>query len=332
MVVALLTTAVWVAAVQLELFERYLQLTAGLERWQVDELMFVLTAFACGLAWFALRRWREAQRLTTMHRTAEQRVAELLAHNRELAQQLIAVQENERRALARELHDEVGQSCAVIRVEAALVDRAALAAPQQARAAAQRIEEAADALHQCVRGMLRRLRPADLDALGLVGAIESLCERWQRRSGIVCRFAHEGEGWSTLSDAQAVTVYRVAQEALSNVMRHARATQVGVALSLRACGATDGAGLVLSVQDDGVGMASAGSGGGLGLLGARERAALLGGVLLVEGSAGRGTRLRMSLPLASPPGAAPAGAQAARTAVAEPGTPARPEGRVELAA
>ncbi|MFG5406883.1 histidine kinase [Piscinibacter sakaiensis] len=127
--VGLFTGLVWLVAGRFDFLERYLRLTGRLEHWQVDELVFATTAFVLGLTWVALRRWREALRASAMHQAAEQRVAELLAHNRELAQQLISVQEAERRALARELHDEVGQICSAIRVEAALVDRSGAAEP-----------------------------------------------------------------------------------------------------------------------------------------------------------------------------------------------------------
>ncbi|MBL8304882.1 MAG: two-component sensor histidine kinase, partial [Ideonella sp.] len=111
LLVAAGTVGLWVLAGRANLLERYLSVTQRLERWQADELVFVLAGLAVGMMWYALRRWREARRAVRLHQDAEQRVGELLGHNRELAQQLISVQDNERRALARELHDELGQCC-----------------------------------------------------------------------------------------------------------------------------------------------------------------------------------------------------------------------------
>jgi two-component system sensor histidine kinase UhpB len=231
-------------------------------------------------------------------------VGELLGHNRELAQQLIAVQDNERRALARELHDELGQRCSALRAEAALIERTLASDPAAAAAAALRIDTNAEGLYQQVREMLRRLRPADLDELGLVDALQALCERWETSSGVACVFHHDGGAadWQGLGDTIDVTIYRVVQEGLSNVLRHARAGQVRIALRREAAVAGAGAAqkLRLSVQDDGAGMdPHTKSGGGLGLLGARERAALLGGELTIDSAPGQGLRLQMWLPLPS---------------------------------
>ena len=158
--VALGTSIVLVIAVQLELYETFSRWIARYERYQVDELPLALLALAGGLFWFAFRRWREARAELALLVVADARVAELLRHNRELAQQLISLQENERRALARELHDELGQSCNAIRVEAAYIQRCRGDDRVSIVAAAQRIAETAEALYQLVRSMLRRLRRA----------------------------------------------------------------------------------------------------------------------------------------------------------------------------
>jgi len=288
--VAAVTVLVFALTAGFEFFEAYSRFMQRLERWQGDELVFALAALALGMAWYAMRRWREARESLALHLRSEERVGELLAHNRELAQRLIGVQESERRALARELHDELGQSCTAIRVEAALIERGAARDTREVQAAAARIGAVAEALYQQVRQMLRRLRPADLDALGLVAALQSLCEAWEASSGVACVLHHDGSFDGT-GDAVDIAVYRVAQEALSNVMRHARATSVRVTLAREA-----DAGLLLAVRDDGVGMDVAAERHGLGLLGATERAAALGGTLAIESGAGAGVRLALHLP------------------------------------
>lgn len=290
--VVLGTSAVFFIAARLELYEAFSQWITRYERYQADELPFALLVLAAGLFWYAFRRWREARAELALRIAAETRVAELLRHNRELAQQLISLQENERRALARELHDEVGQCCNAIRVEAAYIQRCGEDDRYAVSLAAERIAHTAEGLYQLVRNMLRRLRPAQLDELGLVAAIQELCESWEERSRVACVF-HSSGRLEALGDAYDITLYRVVQEALSNVMRHAQATSVRVTLS-RQPGE-----LHLNIQDDGIGMTEGRSEGshGLGLLGVAERAASLGGRMGVESASGAGWCLAVSLPI-----------------------------------
>jgi len=278
-------------SVALDLNESLGELLARQEHWQLDELPLTGMVFAFGLAWYALRRRRETESALRLREQAEARASELLAHNRELAQQLIAVQESERLALARELHDELGQRCSAILIETACLrrcdtdDRAAL------RGAAARADMAAQSLYQLVGGMLRRLRPANLDALGLVAALQELCESWEERSGVACVF-HFDVPDELLPERINIAVYRVAQEALTNVTRHAHANQVRLVLARDAAGH-----LCLTIADDGRGMDLARATRGLGLLGASERAAALGGELRVESAPGAGVRLALRIPL-----------------------------------
>jgi len=267
--------ATFVLSSAFELHERLASAFARHESWQVDELPLTLVALSLGLAWYAWRRRRE--------------VAGLLAHNRELAQQLIAAQESERLALARELHDELAQHCTAIRIEATYIQRSR--ALYQIGEAARRVSSSAELLQEGVRRLLHKLRPAELDALGLVAALESLCTDWSMRSGAACAFQHRGD-LCGLGEAVDTTVYRVAQEALANVVRHAEATQVQIDL------ASTPAGLALSIEDNGRGFVPAAPTRGFGLRGAAERAAALGGVFDAFSAPGSGTRVRMQLPVA----------------------------------
>jgi glucose-6-phosphate-specific signal transduction histidine kinase len=316
--VVALTLLIFVLSVALQLNERLAGWMIRFEAWQVDELPLSLVVLGVGLAWFAWRRQTDAQAL--------------LAQNRELAQQLIAVQESERVALARELHDEMAQHCTAIRIESAYMQRAQLslqgmlsnagptaiaeaspARPIEANcvtaqiesicaaaqiesicAAAQRAAQTAEQLQHSLRGLLRRLRPPELDELGLVAALQAMCQAWQVRTGVVCVFAAEGQ-WPVNGAGSTTTrdtaLYRVAQEALSNVMRHAQARQVRMSLNF------DGQdGLALTVSDDGCGFEHGVTKPGLGLRGAQERAAIFGGQLQLSSAPGLGTSLRLHLP------------------------------------
>ena len=295
--VAAATVLCYFVASALELQETLAQRLARLERWQVDELPLTLTVLACGLAWYALRRRREVQAQLVLRAQAESRIADLLEHNRELARQLISLQESERLALARELHDEFGQSCAAIRVETACLRHCATDDRPGMLAAADRADAAAQGLYQLVRDMLRRLRPANLDTLGLGAALQELCEGWEERTGTPCLLRVEGDA-GALGDAINITVYRIVQEALTNVTRHARASCVRVELSRLSPHE-----LGLRVRDDGQGMDTTLATHGLGLIGAVERAAAVGGTLKVESAPGAGLAITLNIPL--PPLPAP---------------------------
>ena len=299
-IVVLATLASYGLASFFELSERVQRWALPHEHWQADELPFSLTVLAGGLAWYALRRAQDARAQLALRELAEAQARELLMHNRELARQLIAVQESERLALSRELHDELGQGCAAVRAETAFVRLCGAADRSATLAAVERADRAAQQLYQSVRGMLRRLRPANLDELGLVAALQELCESWEERSGVACIFHHEAFAQG-FGDAVDIALYRVVQEALTNVMRHAQASAVHVKLGRGAQGE-----LQLSVEDDGRGMDLAAATRGLGLLGAAERAAVLGGELDVRASPGAGVQLvlRVPMPVAFRPAAA----------------------------
>ncbi len=290
-IVALATLASYGLASFFELSELVQRWAVPHEHWQADELPFSLTVLAGGLAWYALRRAQDARAQLALRELAEAQARELLTHNRELARQLIAVQESERVALARELHDELGQGCAAVRAETAFVRLCGAADRSATLAAVERADRAAQQLYQAVRGMLRRLRPANLDELGLVAALQELCESWEERSGVACIFHHEALP-RELGDAIDIALYRVTQEALTNVMRHAQASAVHVKLGRSAQGE-----LQLSIEDDGRGMDLAAATRGLGLLGATERAAALGGELDVRASPGAGVQLVLRVPM-----------------------------------
>lgn len=293
--------ACYALSLALNLSESLLASLTRFERWQLDELPLTGLVFAIGLAWYAMRRRRETEAALRLRAQAEARASELLAHNRELAQQLIAVQESERLALARELHDELGQRCSTILIETACLRRCAVDDRAALLGAAARADMAAQSLYQLVGGMLRRLRPANLDALGLVAALQELCESWEERAGVACVFHFEAMD-EPLPERINIALYRVAQEALTNVTRHAQAGQVRLTLARDASGH-----VCLAIADNGRGMDPAGATRGLGLLGAGERAAALGGELHIESAPGAGVRLALRIPL---PVAAPLRGQA----------------------
>ena len=205
-----------------------------------------------------------------------------------LLRKVIAAQEDERKRLARELHDETLQQLTALGIQLDLMDRS-----QKSIDARRLVGHMADDLHRVIYD----LRPSILDDLGLLPAIHWCAERLNA-GGIAVQFEFP-ETWIDLAPEARITVYRVVQEALMNVERHARAETV-----LIACTVTDDE-LSIEVEDDGVGFDPAQmehpreNGQGLGLLGMRERLALLGGTCTVDSQRGQGTRVLIRLPLGS---------------------------------
>lgn len=211
-----------------------------------------------------------------------------------LSKKIVSAQEDERRMIARELHDEVGQTLAAIRVELAFLQRP----NTDAALMTARLDEVRTitegALHT-IRDLSHLLHPAMLDDLGLIAALESLVRTFGARHHVRAELQHENMNLR-LEPELETAIYRIVQEALSNVAKHADAERCTVSLK------REGSFVRLAIQDDGVGFAAEPGTDvtrhGLGLIGIRERAALLGGFLRVVTAAGRGTRLFVEFPLA----------------------------------
>jgi two-component system, NarL family, sensor histidine kinase UhpB len=203
---------------------------------------------------------------------------------RESARRALDAQEAERARIARELHDEVGQTLTAVALRA---ERAASTESQQADALIEIAETVLRSLDD-VHRIGRELRPEALDDLGLINALIALCSRISRQSGLHVRRELDGQ-LPPLSDEVELVIYRVAQEALTNSLRHSEASEVGV--SLKAAGDR----VVLTITDDGRGIGEATSSGGLA--GMRERAMLIDAVLQVRSRFPHGTEVVLTLPV-----------------------------------
>lgn len=233
-----------------------------------------------------------AQDVTELRR-AEQSLQEYAVRLQALSRRLLEVQEAERRHLARELHDEFGQILATITLHLHAARGLAGAAARS------RLDECATLLQQAgehVRSLALELRPSMLDTLGLEASLRWLAENYQQRTGLVVQVVGHLSG-SQLPPTLAIACFRVVQEALTNVVRHAEARHVWIDLNQ-----SDSV-LELGVRDDGAGFEVATTQeqaiqrGRLGLLGMAERVQLFGGSLEIDSAPGRGTRIRISLPL-----------------------------------
>ncbi len=210
---------------------------------------------------------------------------------RRLSGSIMANQEKERTSIARELHDELGQLLTAVRMDAIWLHERFKHKDQKATERAAAICSLVDTTIEEVRAMAIRLRPGVLDDLGLVDALEMFTNEFERRMQIPCIFAHNGR--PSVDDAIATAAYRIAQEALTNVARHAQATRSEVHLHM------DQDTLVLEVSDNGRGFdpESLPQVHILGLAGMRERAVLVGGTLVVKSAPGQGTHVTLRVPL-----------------------------------
>jgi signal transduction histidine kinase len=251
-------------------------------------LVLGLVAALASIVWVS----RLERRAEEQHRQTEVAEEEL----RRLSRQLVRAQEDERRSLSRELHDEVGQTITALRVELGNVEKLRDAPPEEFRRHLDDAKELAAQTLRSVRSIAMGLRPSVLDDLGVGPGIEWQGREFSRRTGIPVDVVIEGLP-ADVPETHRTCVYRVVQEALTNCAKHAKAHHIRIALHGGA------GGLLLTVQDDGRGVPAEvregrrGTSMGLGLIGIEERVRELGGSFAVLSQNGKGTLLKISIPL-----------------------------------
>ncbi|MBI3526286.1 MAG: response regulator [Betaproteobacteria bacterium] len=223
---------------------------------------------------------------------AEERLKKSEENLRALAARLQLVREEERVRISREIHDELGQALTGLKME---INAVMNQLPRDEMNLAAKVEPALgqiDGIIQIVRRIASGLRPVVLDQLGLTAAIEWQTKEFLKRTGIRCELSLSGEV-PALDQERSTAAFRIFQELLTNVARHARATRVEIEMRLESDT------LILSVNDNGKGIASTlvQSPKSLGLLGMRERILPFGGSMEIVGSRNKGTRAKISIPL-----------------------------------
>jgi PAS domain S-box-containing protein len=226
----------------------------------------------------------------TERKQAEEELQQSFAKLRALAARLQSTREEERIRVAREIHDELGQALTAIKIDVASLVRD-MPADQRQQKKAESVLRLVDDTIQSVRRIATELRPGILDDLGLVAAIEWASEDYQSRTGISCR-VDVPENDLIIDPERATAIFRIFQETLTNIARHANATQADIRLS------KENSDVVLEVRDNGRGIdqEQLSIGRSFGILGMRERALLLGGELTISGEAGKGTVVRVRIP------------------------------------
>jgi two-component system, NarL family, sensor histidine kinase UhpB len=302
--IVVVSLAAAITCVRLNLSEATVGWMRRHENLQVDELPGILLVIAVCLIWFSTRRYLEARGELELRRATEARLAEALAENQRLAQQYVDKQEHERKALARDLHDELGQTLNAIKLDAVTVREVVPPAETAAWTAIGAMIENIDRVYAVVAGLIRQLRPVAFDELGVAAALEHCVGDWRQRLpstrihlGLECDL-------SRLDTVRALALFRLVQESLTNIARHAQARRVDIHIAaVRGVGTSEC--IETTIADDGRGADLGVPGSGLGLVGMRERAAAFGGSLVLSSAPGAGFKVCATLPIAAAPADGP---------------------------
>lgn len=233
-----------------------------------------------------------AEEMTKELRASETKLQKTNDNLRRLAAHAESIKESERKRIAREIHDDLGQNLLALRIEVDLLASRTSKRHPRLHTRARWMLDQIDATIKSVRQVINDLRPHVLD-LGLTAAVDWQIAEFQRRTGLACELvSHHHE--LHVSDRCATTLFRILQESLTNVSRHAQATAVRVELAI------DPDSISMTVSDNGIGLAHAGSQkpGSFGLVGIEERVRILGGKCLITSGPAGGTTVHVSIPAA----------------------------------
>jgi signal transduction histidine kinase len=265
------------------------ELSRAVENLQNDIWETMLTALCLGaiIAGASIFRISSLEKESAEYQTATKQAEKQL---RQLSQQLVSSQEQERKALSRELHDEIGQLLTALRMELGNLERSRVASGGEADTHLEQAKKLAETTLKTTRDIAMGLRPAMLDLLGLGPALEWQTREYSRRYKTPIQLDVAGD-LRDLPDPHRTYLYRIVQEGLTNCARHAQAKNIRVSLK-------DANGqLAVTVEDDGVGFDQHGGVSyGLGLLGITERVRELCGKIAIQSEPGKGTRLEVMLP------------------------------------
>jgi two-component system sensor histidine kinase TtrS len=251
-----------------------------------------------------VRRTAELTREVTERKRAEEESRKLLGENRFLIRKSLAVQEGERRHLARELHDELGQCITAIQADAKIISERAPPGDTHVATSVAAIQEVATRIYEVVHSMMQRLRPGMLDDLGLIDTLNEEVDAWRTRQPDTGYELVIDSDLSGLGEDINITLYRIVQECLTNIAKHAQANHVAIRLTMvdlapgdAPAGQIHAQAVRLEITDDGVGIDADVRGPGLGLIGMRERVEGFNGRFSVVSNPDGGTTISVALPL-----------------------------------
>jgi signal transduction histidine kinase len=269
-------------------------LIAGLNTLASGELSYRLPDF----------RLAELQRISEVVNELAARMEATLAERAELSKRLMNTQEDERRFLARDLHDEFGQNLAAIAALAASIERSAGEQCPEVGVEARSLAQISMGMMSSLRGTLLRLRPADFDRFGLAESLRQLVDVWSASHRRQTRFELDMPPDIRVPDSAAIHIFRIAQEGLTNAAKHAGARNVRLSVepaSVADPRGTDSPGIRLTIEDDGSGrlMRDHAPPAGRGLINMQERVAALGGTIAFDDRPGSGLKVDVFVPIAA---------------------------------
>lgn len=242
------------------------------------------------------RGYHGTGRTVTRRKMAEEALRHSQVHLRELAAHRERIKEEERKRIARDIHDDLGQTLLALRIDVSMLAERTARLHPRLHGKVSTMLTYIDAATKSTRAIINDLRPSVLD-LGLLAAMEWQVHEFNRRTGVACALDVDNEEFDHgLDENRSAALFRILQESLSNISRHAQATQVQITVR------TEGDTLHMTIADDGVGIADDAprKPNSFGLAGIEERIHALGGSFTVDSEAGRGTQLHFSVPLAAP--------------------------------
>ncbi|HHB91973.1 MAG TPA: HAMP domain-containing protein [Thioploca sp.] len=233
--------------------------------------------------------------LTELQKSNEKTLS-LLDDNQFLVSRSIAIQEDERRELSRELHDEFGQCLIAIQADATniveLTKDSDIEFKNKIIPSANAVIDTSGHIYSIVHSLMQQLRPSSLDELGLTEALQELITKWQMRHKVNCILMIEADGLNLLGNNINIMIYRIIQESLTNIAKHAQATKVIITLNIVAQK------LMINIHDNGCGMDINNHKRGLGLIGIRERVRSLDGTINLNSDIGKGVKIALTIPIA----------------------------------
>ncbi|HPH06836.1 MAG TPA: sensor histidine kinase [Methylotenera sp.] len=244
---------------------------------EIDELPIALLASLMAMVWFATQRIAESR--------------ELIKRNTALLQQVLEVQEAERKSIARNLHDDLGQYLNAIKAEAASLCMGD-SINSDIFATAQRITQNTNHAYNATKLMMHTLRPVGLDELGLSAAIEHLVDQWNTafQSNTIIKLAIHGN-IDNLGESLNIAIFRIVQEGITNIAKHAKAKEINIQLTISQKL------FRVELSDNGIGFDTENPNVGYGLLGMSERVEALSGELIIYSAFKQGTRLTAEIPI-----------------------------------
>ena len=211
--------------------------------------------------------------------------------NRTLTQRSLEIQEEERRHLAQELHDELGQTIAAIKAVAVAISKNENKDKIQLETSVNTIIEYSDHIYKVAKNMMHRLRPSILDELGLIKALQNMIDDWNgRQDEIFCHFTFSNIP-SDLSESLKINLFRIVQESLTNALKHSSATTVSI--SMKKVTHEGESKIILNIEDDGVGIDHSKTVTGLGLSGMKERVEMNNGTIEIANKTDKGLKIEV---------------------------------------